>query len=83
MIQHYFTIAWRNLRRHAFYSCINIAGLALGIAACIVIVLFVFEELNYDTIKVRAERIYRVHNELKYGGNHTYINACSAPPPRY
>ncbi|MEX2234305.1 MAG: ABC transporter permease [Cyclobacteriaceae bacterium] len=79
MIRNYLTIAWRNLKRHAFYSFINIAGLAIGVAACIIIVLFVLEELNYDTFNTRAERIYRVHNEVKYGTNHFHMNGCSAP----
>jgi putative ABC transport system permease protein len=79
MIRNYITIAWRHIKRHSFYSCINITGLAVGVAACIVIVLFVFEELNYDTFNIKAERIYRVHNEVKYGNNHSYMNACSAP----
>ncbi|HMF72110.1 MAG TPA: ABC transporter permease, partial [Flavitalea sp.] len=79
MIRNYLTIAWRNLKRHAFYSIINIAGLAIGVAASIIIVLFVLEELSYDTFNTRAERIYRVHNEVKYGSNHSHMNACSAP----
>lgn len=79
MIRNYLTIAWRQLKRHAFYSFTNIAGLAVGLAACIVIVLFVFDELNYDAFNTRADRIFRVHNEVKYGSNHSYMNACSAP----
>lgn len=79
MIRNYLTIAWRHLKRHAFYSFINITGLAVGVAACIVIVLFVLEELNYDTFNTKAERIYRVHNEVKYGSNHSHMNACPAP----
>src|SRR5688572_28872839 len=79
MIRNYLTIAWRHLKRHAFYSFINITGLAVGVAACIVIVLFVLEELTYDTFNTKGERIYRVHNEVKYGSNHSHMNACSAP----
>ncbi len=79
MIRNYLITAWRNLKRHAFYSFINIAGLAIGVAACIIIVLFVLDELNYDTFNTRAKRIYRVHNEVKYGSNHSHMNACSAP----
>jgi putative ABC transport system permease protein len=83
MIRNYLRIAWRNLQRNAFYSFINITGLAVGVAACIVIVLFVLEELNYDTFNTKAERIYRVHNEVKYGSNHSHINACSAPTAQF
>ena len=79
MIRNHLTIAWRNLKKHAFYSLINISGLAIGVAASIVIVLFVLEELRYDSFNIRADRIYRVHNEIKYGDNHFQMNACSAP----
>jgi putative ABC transport system permease protein len=79
MIRNYVIIAWRNLKRYAFYSLVNIAGLAIGVAACIIIGLFVLNELNYDTFNTKAERIYRVHNEVKYGSNHSHMNACSAP----
>ncbi|MEX1240210.1 MAG: ABC transporter permease, partial [Cyclobacteriaceae bacterium] len=79
MIRNHLTIAWRNLKRHSFYSFVNIAGLAIGVAACIIIVLSVLEELSYDSFNTRAERIYRVHNEVKYGTNHSNMNACSAP----
>ncbi|MEO7045468.1 MAG: ABC transporter permease [Ferruginibacter sp.] len=42
MFKNYLLIAWRNLRKHKLYSAINIIGLAIGMAACIVIMLFVF-----------------------------------------
>ena len=79
MIRNHLTIAWRNLKRHEFYSLINISGLAIGVAVCIIIMLFVLEELRYDSFNTKADRIFRVHNELKYGDNHFQMNACSAP----
>ena len=42
MLRNYLTIAWRNLRKHKLYTAINVVGLAIGIAACVVITLFVF-----------------------------------------
>lgn len=79
MFKNYFTIAWRNIRKHSFYSFINIAGLAIGVAATLVIVLFVIDELNYDSYNDKADRIYRVDAEVKFGGNHFKMTYRSAP----
>src|SRR6184192_3888410 len=48
MWKNYLTIATRNLKKQGVYSFINIAGLAIGVAACLIIVLFIIDELNYD-----------------------------------
>lgn len=53
-------IAFRNIRKHLGYSLINIAGLAVGIACCILILLFVFDELSYDKFHENHNRILRV-----------------------
>ncbi|GIL22086.1 MAG: ABC transporter permease [Bacteroidota bacterium] len=79
MIKNYFTVALRNLRKHSFYTFINVAGLSLGISICFIIVLFVRHELSYDRHFANADRIYRVHSELKFGGNH--YNMTYAPAP--
>ncbi len=79
MLKNYLTIALRNLRKQGFYSFINIAGLAVGVAACLVIVLFILDELSYDKYNVKADRIYRVNNEIKFGGNHYRMTYSSAP----
>lgn len=60
MFRNYFKIAFRNLRRSKFTTTINIAGLALGIASCLLIVLFVQHELSYDRYNEKADRIFRV-----------------------
>ena len=52
MLRNYFKIALRNFVQQKYYSLINTVGLALGIAACILIVLFVRDELSYDPIDV-------------------------------
>ncbi len=79
MLKNYVTIALRNLRKQSFYSIINIAGLAVGIAACMVILLFVIDELGYDKYNTKAQRIYRLNNEIKFGGNHYNMTYSSAP----
>ncbi len=63
MLQNYFKIAYRNLLRHKGFSFINIAGLALGLTACLLIGLFVYDELQYDKFLPQGERVYRVYNQ--------------------
>ena len=64
MLENYFKIAWRNLIKKKAYSVINIFGLALGIACCFLIFMFVQDELSYDNYHVKGDRIYRIiHGE--------------------
>jgi putative ABC transport system permease protein len=60
MVRHFFQIAWRQLMKRKFYSGINIIGLAIGMACCLVITLYVRNELSYDRYHVKGDRIYRV-----------------------
>ncbi len=60
MLQNYIKIAWRNLVRNRAFSAINIVGLALGLATCMVISLFVLDELSYDRFNEKAGQIVRV-----------------------
>ncbi|MDP4214313.1 MAG: ABC transporter permease, partial [Bacteroidota bacterium] len=66
MFKNYILIAWRNLRKHKLYSGINIIGLAIGMAACIVIMLFVYYERSFDTM--HKKNIYRVNEVQKFPG---------------
>jgi putative ABC transport system permease protein len=60
MLKNYFKIAWRTLVKHKAYAGINMAGLATGIAACLLIFLVVSYELSYDRFQKNYQRIYRV-----------------------
>lgn len=60
MISNYFKIALRSLLRQKSYAFINIVGLALGLATCLLIGLYVADELSYDRFHVNYDRIYRV-----------------------
>ena len=66
MLKNYLTIAWRNLTKHKLYSAINIVGLAIGMAACIIIMLFVYYERSFDS--VHSKNIYRLNEVQKYPG---------------
>jgi len=60
MIKNYLKIAFRNLKKHKAYSFINISGLAIGMACCLLIVLHIQDELSYDAFHLNADRIFRV-----------------------
>ena len=68
MIQNYFKIAWRNLKRQPFFTFLNTFGLTIGMAGAILICLFIYDELNYDTNYADADRIYRINSDIKFGG---------------
>ncbi len=78
MFKNYFTVALRNLQRHKGYSLINILGLAIGLACCITIFLFVRDELRYDTFHANADRIYRIQNNTSSDGHQRRM--ASTPP---
>src|SRR3982750_4232759 len=63
MFKNYFKIAWRNTMRHKAYSAINIFGLAIGIAACLLILQYVMFELSYEHFQVNKDQIYRVQQD--------------------
>lgn len=60
MLKNYIKIAWRNLFRNKAYSAINIGGLAIGIAACLLILQYVSFETSYEDFHDKKDRIYRV-----------------------
>lgn len=81
MLKNYLTIGFRNLRKHRFYSFINIAGLAVGLAACLIMILFVIHEISYDRHYKNADRIHRLNCEIKFGSTHVKIATVSAALP--
>ena len=64
MLQNYLKVAWRNLLKHRSFSLINIMGLAIGIGACMMIFLYVHNELTYDLYNLKVDRIARVTTTL-------------------
>jgi putative ABC transport system permease protein len=68
MIKNYLKTAVRNLFKHKGYTFINILGLAIGMAACLLIILFVRHELSYDGYHRNSDRIYRVAMAARWGG---------------
>src|SRR5580658_9657318 len=69
MLRNYLKTAFRSLWKNKGFSAINILGLAIGLATCLLILIYVSDELSYDRYNVNADRIYRVDNDIKFGGN--------------
>ena len=79
MFSNHIKIALRNLLRFKAYSAINITGLAVGMACCILILLYVLDELSYDRFHKNADRIYRIGVDGTLGDND--FKAATSPPP--
>ena len=67
MFRNYLTVAYRNLIRYKVYSAINITGLAIGIAFCILTFLYIRHEWSFDAFHEKADRIYRIYNKGEVG----------------
>ncbi len=81
MFKNYFKIAFRNLIKSPGYSFINIFGLALGITAFVLILLFISDELSYDKYHENSDRIYRVSREWKDMDGKTSLHLGHIAPP--
>jgi len=82
MIFNYIKIAWRNLTKQKLYSLINISGLAVGLAVCMMIMMYVAHEMSYDRFHKNADRIFMPNAQIKSGGNTmnmAYMSYASGP----
>jgi len=79
MLKNYLTIAFRNIVRQKGYSFINVTGLALGIACCLLIMLWVMDELSYDRFHENAQRIYRIEQDQFYSERTFHVNVTPYP----
>lgn len=79
MLRNHIKIALRYLWRQKGYSLINVAGLAVGIAVCALIFLWVRDELSYDRFHEKADRIYRVLWDARYGDNEWRLARTPVP----
>ena len=73
MIKNYFKIAWRNLWRHKRMTMINVAGLGIGMAATVLIVLWVQNELSFDKFQPDAQNIYRIKVRIPISKKETWV----------
>jgi len=84
MIRNYFIIAWRNLARNRTYSIINIAGLSIGLACAMLILLYVKDEVSFDNFHKQGDKIYRIVTHSKFDGvEHKDSNTGFFQGPRF
>ena len=79
MIKNLIKTAFRNLLKNKGFTAINVLGLALGLATCMLIVFYVYDELSYDQFNLNADRIFRINNDIKFGGNENSYAVAPAP----
>ncbi len=79
MIKNYLKTAWRNLHKQRFYTGLNIMGLSIGLASCLIITLYIADELRYDRFVAHANRIYRIDADIKFGAADVQMASVAAP----
>ena len=79
MLKNYLKIAWRTLRRQKGYSLLNIAGLTLGMACCLLLFQYVAYETSYDEFHTKKEQIFRAAIEYTQRGVHQEVSPYVAP----
>lgn len=81
MFKNYFKVAIRNLLKHKGFSFINILGLSVGLTCCLLIGLYISEELSYDKFHKDADKIYRFTREFKSNDGTTSLHLSRLAPP--
>lgn len=79
MFLNYIKTAYRSLLKNKGFTVLNILGLSLGLISCLLITFYVVDELSYDRYNAKADRIYRVNEDLKLGENNV-LYAVAMPP---
>ncbi len=79
MIRNFFRVTIRNIARNKVFTFLNIAGLAIGMSASLLILLWVQDELSYDKFNKKAENIYRVEEDQFYSGARYHVTVTPQP----
>ncbi|MDB5089604.1 MAG: cell division protein FtsX [Mucilaginibacter sp.] len=79
MIKNYIKTAYRTLLKNKGFTVLNVLGLSLGLASCLLIIFYVVDELSYDRYNTKADRISRVNEDLKLGENNVLYAVCMPP----
>ena len=81
MLKHYFQLAWRNLMKYRFISFINLFGLTVGLACCLLITIYILNELSYDRYNEKADNIYRVTRTFNNQDGVVSLTLSTISPP--
>ncbi|MEP7317423.1 MAG: ABC transporter permease [Panacibacter sp.] len=81
MFRNYFKIAWRNLVKYKFISFINLFGLTVGLTCCLLISIYILNELSYDRYNKNADNIYRVTRSFNNQEGVVSLNLSTVSPP--
>src|SRR5882757_3591393 len=79
MIRNYLKTAYRSLLKNKGFTLLNVLGLSVGLATCLLIVFYVVDELSYDKYNTKADRIYRVTIEGSLNGHSGSYATSEAP----
>src|SRR5690606_40086154 len=79
MLRSFFTIALRNIFRDRYFSLINIFGLAIGLASCLLIFSYIRQQLSYDTMHPDVDRMYRVNQTAIWNPRGGVMSSTSLP----
>jgi|WetSurMetagenome_2_1015567.scaffolds.fasta_scaffold10809_3 putative ABC transport system permease protein len=79
MIKNFFLIAVRNISRHKVFTFINVTGLAVGLAASLLILLWIQDELSFEKFNSNADSIYRVEEDQFYSGERYHVTVTPHP----
>lgn len=79
MVRNYIKVALRNFVKHKGYTFINVTGLAMGIACCLLIFLYVKDEFTYDQYHEKEDRIFRITSERSFQGRSSLLGGSTMP----
>ena len=79
MFKNFIKTTLRSLVKDKYYSLINILGLAIGLTVTILIILFIYDELNYDKSHIRHERVYRLESDFTLDNKNHIFAATQIP----
>src|SRR5689334_2570196 len=78
MLRNHFIIAWRNIRRNTAYTLINVAGLSFGVACCLMLALYIEDEVSFDKHHKDLSNLYRVITKVE--GSSNGVMGPASPP---
>jgi len=79
MFKNHLTIAFRNLSKNRLFTLLNVGGLGIGLAVAMLIGLYVRDELSFDRFNEKADRVFRVNMDVRFGGQEQAIAVACAP----